>query len=168
RRRRFDYRVDDIGIALRDVEPDAAEITGRHSLCDARPGVAAVGRSPQTAPGPAAREAELASAALIRRCDERSPVGRDDDVRRSPVAVYPEHLLPRRASVLGAIEAAFVVRAKQMADGGDEHDVGVVRIDDNATDRLRFAQTHVPPRGATVHRLVNAVAPGRALAIVGF
>src|SRR6185503_20418369 len=87
RRRRFDYRVDDIGIALRDVEPDAAEITGRHSVGDSRPGVAAVGRSPQTAPGPAAREAELASAALIRRCDERSPVGRDDDVRRSAVGV---------------------------------------------------------------------------------
>ena len=44
----------------------------------------------------------------------------------------------------------------------------IARIDDDAADRLRLAQSHVLPRVAAVDRAIDAVAPRGALTIVRF
>ena len=48
----------------------------------------------------------------------------------------------------------------------DVHDVGALRIDDDARDRLRLAETHVREGLAAVRGLVDAVAERRRLSIV--
>src|SRR6185295_16419835 len=59
-----------------------------------------------------------------------------------------------------------LIRTEEMTDRGNEHDVGVAWIDDDPADGLRLSEPHVAPRGAAVDRAIDAVAPGRALAIV--
>ena len=87
----------------------------------------------------------------------------------APVSVVDlQHLLPGRAAVGRLVDAALAAGPEERAGRRDEHDVVVDRIDDDAVDVPRLAQPHVAPRLAAVGRLVDAVAPRRALAVVRF
>ena len=55
-----------------------------------------------------------------------------------------------------------------MADGRDVHHIRVRRMNDDAADVARVGEAGQLPRAAGIGRLVDAVAPRRALAIVGF
>jgi len=53
---------------------------------------------------------------------------------------------------------ALDIRAIRMSERGDEHAVGVFRIDDDGGDLLSVAQAHVFPGFAAVGRFVDAIA----------
>src|SRR5690348_1569930 len=55
-----------------------------------------------------------------------------------------------------------------MAVSGDEHDVWIRRIDDNAPDDLGVIEAHVRPGFSAVGGFVNTVAPRSALTVVRF
>src|SRR5205807_6734310 len=74
---------------------------------------------------------------------------------------------PGLAAVGRLVQAALLVRAPDVAEGGDIDDVGVGGVDDDAADVLRVPQAHVLPGLAAVGRFVDAVAPGDAVAGVG-
>src|SRR5215472_7740474 len=73
---------------------------------------------------------------------------------------------PGVASIDRLVDTALLVWPPQMANGGDIHDVGIVRIDDDAADMLGVFEAHVLPGLAAVQRSINAVAPGGALAVI--
>ena len=56
---------------------------------------------------------------------------------------------------------------QRLAERRDVHDVGIDRIDDDATDVVRVAQAQMRPRAPAVERLVDAIAERRALTVVG-
>ena len=72
----------------------------------------------------------------------------------------------RPAAVDGLVDASIAAGSPQAAGCGHEHDLVVLRIDDDAIDVARGAETHVGVGLAAVGRLVDAVAPRRALAVV--
>src|SRR5262249_6726490 len=84
----------------------------------------------------------------------------------SGVIVHLEHLRPRLAGVSRLVDAALAARPPQAAGRGHEHDVVVPRIDQDAVDVARRRKAHARPGLAAVDRLVDAVAPRCALAVV--
>jgi hypothetical protein len=66
------------------------------------------------------------------------------------VVVDAEDFRPCRAAVFRAKQTALGIRSKEMSDRGDEHGVGVARVDHDASDRLRLSKSHVAPRRAAV------------------
>ena len=84
------------------------------------------------------------------------------------VVIDEQHLLPRLSAVGGLEDAALRIRAPQVSDARDIHDVGIGRMNHDAADVAGLLEAHVAPRPAAVHRLVDAVAPRRALPVVGF
>ena len=117
----------------------------------------------------AAVESPAGAAALIRGREEHLRIRRvHDQVHGTGVLVDGEDVLPRDAAVGGLEDAALLVGAPQPAERGDVDDVGILRVDDDPADVLRLAQPHVLPGLAAVGRLVDAVAPRRALAVVRF
>ena len=72
--------------------------------------------------------------------------------------VDEQHARPGLAAVGGAIDAALLLRAGQAAERAGEDDVGVGRIDDDASDAAGFIEAHVGPGVAGVGGFVDAVA----------
>ena len=131
------------------------------------PGVAAVGRLPDAAARPAAVHAARGAAPLIHRRVENPVVGRiHHEIVRAGVVVHLQRLLPGPAAVGRLVDAALAAGPEQAAGRRDEHDVVVARIDDDAVDEARGLEPHVRVGLAAVGRLVDAVAPARALAVV--
>src|SRR6266849_5090312 len=64
----------------------------------------------------------------------------------------------RHAPTSSAINAALRIRSVRMTERGDQHVVGVVRIDPNARNVLRVFQSDVLPRLAGIGRFVDAIA----------
>jgi hypothetical protein len=62
------------------------------------------------------------------------------------------------AAVLRSVDAALDVAREQVAHGGDEHVVGVARIDDDAADVDGLVEAEVLPGRAAVEGLPHAVA----------
>ncbi len=155
----LDHRVDDVRAALRDVDTDPAEISGRQSLAQFLPRVAAVERAEQGGAGPAADEAESATAALVRRGVHGAAVGVDCDLADAGITVDEQHLLPGFPTIFRAVQTALLVWSPQVTHRGGEHDVRIGRVDRHAANVVRLLQAHVLPGVATVDRLVNTVAP---------
>ncbi len=163
----FDQRVKNVGAPLVDVEPDPSERAGRDAVCQPRPGVAVIGRLPNPAPGPAAVHTALRAPPLIRRGVHGSAIGvGHHQVVRARIVINLERLLPGLAGVGRLEDAALAARSEQRAGRRDEHDVVVLRIDDDAIDVVGLAETHVRPRLAAVRGLVDTVAPRRRLPVV--
>src|SRR5579859_7008803 len=94
-------------------------------------------------------------------------VGIEGNVDSARVLVFEENLVPGLASVGGAKDSAFRVRAKWMAERGHIHDIRVLRIDDYFTDCPRIAKTNIFPRLPAVDRLVHSVAMRNVAANAG-
>ena len=115
----------------------------------------------------AAVHAPLLASPLIGRGVEHLVVGRiHDELGGAGVVIDEEDTLPVQPAVGRLEDAAFAARRPQIAERRDVDDIEVHGIDDDARDLLAGAQPHVAPRLAAIRRLVDAVAPGRALAIV--
>src|ERR1700730_3819874 len=76
------------------------------------------------------------------------------------VLIGEENLLPGGAAVRRAEDAAVRLRRVGVAQGARKRDVGIVRIDDDASDAARLFEAHVFPRLSGVDGLVDAVADG--------
>src|SRR6185436_4289378 len=93
-----------------------------------------------------------------RGIDHARIAGAEGDVDGAGVGVLEEDLLPALASVRRAEDAALRVGAVGMAEGRQEHAVGVAGIDDDSPDLLRVRETDVAPGAPAVRGLVGAVA----------
>ncbi len=117
----------------------------------------------------AAVEAPRLPLALIRRREQRLRILRiHDDVGGTGVVVDEQHVVPGPAAIGRFEHAPLGVRAPQMADRRDIHDVRIAGMNDDAADVPRLVESDVRPRAAGVDRFVDAVAPRRALPVVGF
>ena len=157
---RLDHGVDAVGVGLGDGHVDAAEDPCRQALAlQFAPGEAAVGRAEQPAARPAAGEIPgLATHLPQGGVDDLRVVRVEGDVDGAGVLVAVEHLGPGLAAVGGAEHAAFGVGPEGVADGGDQHDVGIGRIDDDGADLAGVLQPDIGPGLAGVGRLVDPVA----------
>ena len=166
--RPLDHGVDGPRVAEADVEADAAHVGGGKALVQLRPGGPAVDGLVDAAAGPAAHVAVGAALALQGGRVEHVGVGRvHGQIGHARVFVDGEDALPGLAAVGGLEDPAVAPRAPKRADRGHVHDVGILRVDDDAPHVLRGAQPHVLEGGAAVHRLVDAVPVGRAAHVVG-
>ena len=80
------------------------------------------------------------------------------------VFVDEEHLLPRLAAVVGAPDAARMLRTAADAHGADEEVLRIVGIHHDAGDQAGVRQAHVGPGAARVVGFVDTVAGGDAIA----
>ena len=164
---RIDDREQARGPARRNGDADAANAIGlprRQAGGELPPGGAAVGGLEQAAAGPAeSRRSPTAPAAPAtarrRRC--RDSTGSIWHVDAAGVLVLVEHALEGRAAIDRAEDAALGVRTVRVPERGDEHAVGVRRIDHDLGNLLGVAQAEVRPRLAGVGGLVHAVAGGQ-------
>ena len=168
RRGPLDERVENVRPLAVHVEPDASErAVGKPVALHARPRFAAVGGFPDAAARPAAVHAARRAPPLIGRRVEHLIVRRvHHEIVGAGVVVPLQRLLPGFAAVHRFVDAALTTRPPQAAGGRDEDDVVVARVDDDAVDAAGRFETHVGVGLAPVRRLVDAVAPRRALAVV--
>ena len=80
------------------------------------------------------------------------------DVGAAGVLVDEQRLRPRLAAVGRAEDAALRLRAVGVAERAGEHDVRVLRVDDEARDAAGLLEAHQRPGLAGVGRLVDALA----------
>ena len=71
-----------------------------------------------------------------------------------------EHVVPRLSAITRAENAALLVGAMGVAQGGDVHHVGIGRVNAQLGDVARISQTEVVPRPPGVGRTVHAIAMG--------
>jgi hypothetical protein len=165
----LDSRVQNIGIGAIDIEADAAQRTGGHAAGQLRPGAAGIARFVDAAARSAAVESPGGAPALVGGGIEHLVVaGILHELGGAGVFIDKEHVRPRQAAVGRFEHAAFLARPPQTTQRRDVHDVVIHGIDDDSRDVSRITQPHVFPRLAAVARLVDAVPPGAALAIVVF
>ena len=154
-------RVHAIRVHRRHRDADAAHEARGHAgvPCDLRPRLATVGALEQPAAGAARRHREFGAVRLPQRGVHHVGVGAvhgDVDGRRGIVA---EQHAPKALAAVGAlVHAALRVRRRVLAEGRDEDDVGVGRVDADLRDVLGPLEAEVRPRLAAVGRLVHAVA----------
>ena len=125
------------------------------------PGVAAVAGLVQAASGAAARHVpEVAVRLPDRRVDDARVVRVHRQVDGPGPVAGEQDPLPVPAAVARAVHPALVVGAEQVAEGGDVHEVGVVRVDADLADVAGVLQPGMSPAAAAVRAAVHAVAPG--------
>src|SRR3989441_11976954 len=88
----------------------------------------------------------------------RSVVRIEADIDRAGLLVLVEDLAPGLAAVGGAEHAALGVGAEGMAEGRDENDIGILRVDDQRADLAGVPEAGVAPGPAAADRLVDAIA----------
>ena len=120
------------------------------------------------APRTAAVEPPRAPAALVHGREDRLRVGHvHGQIDRAGVLVDEEHEFPVLAAVGGAVDAPLRVRSPQVPDRRHICHVRVARMDLDSPDVVRVLQPQVRPGAPRVGGAVDAVAPRRALPVVG-
>ena len=129
------------------------------------PGQAAIGGLVEAARRPAARHRPGTNLP--------SPHAGEEDVRivrvhrqagTSGVLVDEERLLPGFAAVVGAPDAARVLRVRAQAHRANENVLRIVGIHHDARDQARIGEPHVRPGAARVGGFIDAVARRNAVA----
>ena len=165
---RFDLRVDDVGVRARHVERDAAVGAGRQSAAgELVPRLARVGALPDRAARAAAVEAARGAAALVARGVNDIRVDRiEDEVGEARVVVDELDVVPGLAAVGRLVDPALGIGSEQMPEHRRVHRVWILRVDDDARDRLTVLEAEMGEGLAAVGCLVDAVAERRRLAVV--
>ena len=157
----LDQRPDALGIDRRDADADDSQRRLRHAfvLGNFGPVLAAVGALPESRARSAAFEAIGRPLHSPKACVHDGGTGRvEGEIDRTHFLVDEEHLLPSRAAVGRAIDAALLVRAKEMPERRRINDVRILRMDAHASDMPAIRETDVLPRLARIHRFPHAVA----------
>ena len=147
----------------RHAAPRFRRQSARRFRIELAPRRAAVGRLEQTAARTVRRRihAPRRTARIPERRVDGARVTRiEREIDGAEVVAPEQHLLPRRAAVARTIDAAVRVRAVRMPERGDEDDVGIGRVDDDARDLTRVVEAQVRPIRTGVGGLVHAVAVG--------
>src|ERR1043166_3029005 len=164
-------RVYDVGILAIDVQPDApgfAAIFVWQTFGEFFPGHATVGGLIDGAFDSATVEAKGSAAALIRGGIKSVRAFRvHSDIADAGVIADFQDLVPSLAAVSGLVHAALRIGSPKMAESSGVNDIGIFRMDDDPADVPGFGEAHVLPSLARIGRLIDAIAPGRTLAIVG-
>ncbi len=157
---RLDERVHPVRVIGRYTEPDPTHHAVRKAVpFEAGPVVPAVAAHPQSALRPAALTTPGPDLHLPSGRIKDPRIGWiHHDVDRPRIDTRGEHLLPRLAAVLRAVEAALLLRPVQVTGRRHEDDVGIRRMDRDASDPAAQRQAHVPPVLAAVGRAIHAVA----------
>ena len=162
----LDRGVDDLGILGGYGESDATESVGRQAIAacgigELGPRLPTVGRlvDPASLPDPLHVAAAPAQPVPGGGVEDLGIRGVHLEVDEAGRVVHEQDPAPRLAPVGGLVDAALGVRAPEVAEGRDVHDLGVGRVDHHAADRARVLQAHVRPLRAAVGGLVDAVAP---------
>ena len=87
----------------------------------------------------------------------RGFVGVHGDVGTSRLFVHEEHLLPRRTTIRGAVDAALGLRRIQMPRRAGNGNVRIRRAHDEPSDTARSLEPDMSPRLARIGRTVHAV-----------
>jgi len=85
-------------------------------------------------------------------------IGGPGELLEAGRVVHVERLGPRLAAVGAAEHAAHLALGVDVSLRRDQHQVGVVRIDQDRRDLLGGVQAQMPPAAAGVDGLVHAVA----------
>src|SRR5206468_9502417 len=157
---RIHHRVDAIGAAGGEGEADAAGLGGEALSGERRPGRPAVRRLVEAAPRPVRRRIDAPG--RTPRLPERGVhhariAGTEGEVDGAGVLVLEEDLVPAPPAIRRAEDPALGIGTVGMAEGGQEHAVRIARVDQDAADLLRVAETDVRPGAAAIRRLVRAV-----------
>src|ERR1700733_11336909 len=155
-----------------DCDSDAAQtFAGETVAGDLTPGDAVVGGFIEAAAGAAGGRVNIPgrAAGLPQGCvDDLGLSGVGAEVNRAAVVILAENFCPSGAAIAGAIDAAFRIGAEAVAERGDEDDVRVARVHQDASDLLRIAQADVAPGDAAIAGFVHAIANGNIGAHVCF
>src|SRR5580704_8178284 len=90
------------------------------------------------------------------------------EVDGAGVFVFEKDALPRLAAIIRAENTALGICSVGMAQGCDEQTIGIVGIDQDATDLACILEADVRPRLPAVGRLVQAISARNRRAHVGF
>src|SRR5437588_430444 len=142
--------VDAPRVGARDRDMDAPEYArGQAVTRQVGPARAAVDRAVQAAPRTAAREVPWQPSCLPERGVHDARVVRiEADIDRAGLLVLVEDLAPGLAAVGGAEHPALGVGAEGMAEGRDQNDSGIRRVDDQRADLAGVPEADVAPRRA--------------------
>ncbi len=156
----FDDRVDPTGVRSGNRYPHLAPEWRRQAarLRQLRPGLAAVARLEEPAPGPAARQ-------RMRRTEDLPESGIEDvricrihrQVCGASLLVPEEHVLPALAAIDRFEDAAFRARTVGIAQHGRVDDVRVGGVDAQPADDHASRQADVRPGATGICGLVDAV-----------
>ena len=165
----LDPGVDDVRIAPVDVEPDPSERPFGKAPGQLRPGPTRIGCFPDPAVGPAAVEAEAGPPPLVGGRVDHLVVARiHDQVGTAGVGPGIEDPGPGNPAVGCLVNAALAPGVPQVAECRDIHHLVVFGIDHDSRHLSSLAEAQVLPALGPIGRLVDAVAPGAALAVVVF
>jgi hypothetical protein len=73
-----------------------------------------------------------------------------DDVDCPGVFVLAQDFLPGRAAIAGPKDATFVVWSESVANGGNENNIRVGRVNDKCADMIAVFQSDIAPVTATI------------------
>ena len=158
---RFHQGVYALGIRPRNGDADAPFDAARQSgsVRNILPGIAAIGRFPESAARAAAIHAPRLAADLPERSVEDTGIRRiHHDIGRARFRAARQHLLPRLAAIRRAIDAAFGVRPPEMAQRRYIGDIRIRRVNDNRSDVVRLLQADIAPGTPRIGGFVYAVA----------
>src|ERR1019366_499666 len=166
---RFDQRIDARRVC-RHRDTDAAKNSvGKTVTFKVRPGGATIGRFIKTAAGPTAAHVPRLTYNLPHGGIQSIWVrGIELNVDGPRLVIFVENFLPGLTAIQGAEDAALRVRAKRVTESGNEHAVGILRIDDHAADLAGVFQTKMLPALPGIYRSIHAVPVGDVAANAGF
>src|SRR5262249_37737529 len=96
--------------------------------------------------GPAAWQPPWIAKTIVGRRVKRVRIAAvDDQIDSARVIVYIKNLLPRLPAVSGFKDAALFIGREKMAHGRDVNNVRIRRMNHDAGDVMRIAQSHAPP-----------------------
>src|ERR1017187_9095092 len=170
----LNQRVHDVGILAIDFHGATAPIARGQATArlaggaELGPVQTAVGGSVQAAAGTAAVVTEHRAPALIGAGKQDVGALRIDGyIGDAGIFVDDERLFPGSAAVFAHENAALLIGAPQVTLRGDVDRVGIGGVHHDAADVVRLLKAQMRPRHAGVGRLVDAITPGRTLAVVG-
>ena len=148
---------------VRHAQPNPAKRPRRPSgALDGFPGTPPVARSIKSALFAFARIV-VTEPGFVTRVPDRgeNDVGRGRVAREvdgAAVLADEQGSLPRRAAIFGAVNAALGIRVERVTHRGDEHDVGVTRIDEDRADVPGLLKADRRPGRARVFGLEDSFA----------
>ena len=157
----LDNRVNAVRAARGDRDANLAD-EFRQAAAKLLPGIAAVGRFPDAARRATRLDEPRSATVLPHRGIHDARICRvHGEIRRAGLVVHLQHGCPGLAAIAAAVDAAFGVRAPDLALHRDIHDIGIRRVNDDLADLASFVEPQVRPAFARVGGLVYAVAVAR-------
>ncbi len=154
---RLDERVDPVGVRRRHRQVRLADQLVRKTVRQLPPRIAPVGRTIDPAlPGARDDRPRLPLGPPHRRVDRGGIVGRQLQVGGPGGIRHEQDPLPAGPAVGRPVDPALRVGRERVADGGNEHDIGIRRVHDDRTDLSRSGQSDELPILAGVRRPVHA------------